>query len=79
MKLPEFDDCLKRGRIIRFPAAKKLAAKELDVAREDLLTAQQSLKQKNFKWATYKRITPCFMRREPFCIIRDTGRKVIIA
>ena len=46
MKLPEFDECLKRGKIVRFPAAKKLASKELDVAREDLKTSQKSLKQK---------------------------------
>jgi len=52
MKLPEFDDCLKKGRIVRFPAAKKLASKELDVARDDLKTSQQSLKQKGYKWAT---------------------------
>lgn len=52
MKLPEFDDCLKRGKIVRFPASKKLASKELDVAREDLKTSQQSLKQKSYKWAT---------------------------
>lgn len=52
MKLPEFDDCLKRGKIVRFPSARKLAVKELDVARDDLATAQQSLKQKGVKWAT---------------------------
>lgn len=52
MKLPEFDDCLKRGKIVRFAAARKLAAKELDVARADLVASQQSLKQKNYKWAT---------------------------
>ncbi len=52
MKLPEFDDCLKRGKIVRFLPAKKLAAKELDVARVDLAASQQSLKQKNYKWAT---------------------------
>ena len=52
MKLPEFDDCLKRGKIVRFPSAKRLAVKELDVARADLAVSQQSLKQKNYKWAT---------------------------
>lgn len=52
MKLPEFEECLKKGKIIRFPAAKKLAVKELDVARSDLSASQQSLKQKNYKWAT---------------------------
>jgi len=52
MKVPELDDCLKKGKIVRFPAAKKLAVKELDVAREDLSTSRRSLKQKNHKWAT---------------------------
>ncbi len=52
MKHPDLDDCLKRGKIIRFPAAKKLSVKELDVAREDLSTSRRSLKQKNHKWAT---------------------------
>ena len=48
----EFEDCLKKGKIVRFSAAKKLAVKELEVAREDLLTSHQSLKRKNYKWAT---------------------------
>ena len=52
MKLPEFEDCLKRRKIVRFPAAKKLADKEFDVARADLAASRQSLKQKNYKWAT---------------------------
>lgn len=47
MKLPEFDDCLKKGKIVRFPPAR-----ELQTAREDLLTSRQSLKHKNYKWAT---------------------------
>jgi len=50
MRLPEFNDCLKRRKIVRFPAAKKLAAKELDVARADFAASRQSLKQKNYKW-----------------------------
>lgn len=52
MKIPEFDDCLKRRKIVRFPAAKKLAAKELEVAEADLAASRQSLKQKSYKWAT---------------------------
>lgn len=52
MKIPEFDDCLRRGKIVRFPQAKKLAEGELDVARADLAASRQSLKQKNYKWAT---------------------------
>ena len=52
MKLPELDDCLKRGKIVRFPAAKQLTPKELAVAAADLAASRQSLKQKNYKWAT---------------------------
>ena len=52
MKLPEFDDCVKRGKIVHFLPAKKLATKELGVTRADLAVSQQSLKQKNYKWAT---------------------------
>lgn len=52
MKLPEFDECVRKGKIVRFPAAKKLVTKELDVAKEDLITAQKSIKQKDYKWAT---------------------------
>ena len=49
---PEFDDCLKKGRIVPFPLAKKLVTKELKAAESDLETAQRSVKQKNYKWAT---------------------------
>ena len=52
MRLPEFDDCLKKGRIIPFPLGKKLVTKELAVAQEDFATAQKSIKQKDYKWAT---------------------------
>ena len=49
---PEFNDCLKRGKIVAFPAAKKIVAKELSIAEQDLETAQKSIKQKDYKWAT---------------------------
>jgi uncharacterized protein (UPF0332 family) len=49
---PEFDDCLKKGKIVSFPLARKLVAKELKAAEGDLETAQRSVKQKNYKWAT---------------------------
>jgi uncharacterized protein (UPF0332 family) len=52
MKLPEFEDCLKRRKIVRFPAARKLADKEVEVARGDLASARKSLKQRDYKWAT---------------------------
>ena len=50
--LPEFEDCLKRGKIVAYPLAKKFVAKELGVAEKDLAAAQKSIEQKDYKWAT---------------------------
>ncbi len=52
MKIPEFNDCLKRGKIVPFPSAKKLVSKELEIAESDLGKAQKSLKEEDYKWAT---------------------------
>ncbi len=52
MKNPEFDNCLQKKKIIPFPAAKKLVFRELKVAGDDLAAARESLKGKNYKWAT---------------------------
>ncbi len=46
------NDCLKQGKIVRFPEARNLSAKELEVAGEDLKACLESLAQKNYKWAT---------------------------
>lgn len=48
----DFKDCLKRGKIKEFSKAKSLISKELANARSDLETAQSSIVQKNYKWAT---------------------------
>jgi len=52
MKTKEFEKCLERGKIKDFPNAKQLVSKELDSAKEDLGTAQESFKEKNYKWST---------------------------
>ena len=49
---PELDDCLKQGKIVRFPEARRLTVKELEVAGEDLKACRESVEQKNYKWAT---------------------------
>lgn len=48
----ELDDCLKQGKIIRFPEARKLVVSELEVARRDLRACRESLERKDHKWAT---------------------------
>lgn len=48
----ELNDCLKQGKIIRFPEAKKLSTKELEVAEEDLKACRESMERGNYKWAT---------------------------
>ena len=48
----EFDDCVSKGRIKKFPAARSLAAKEMKAAEDDLAVASESLKKGQAKWAT---------------------------
>jgi len=48
----DFKDCLKRGKIKKFSRAKALIPKELESAKDDFKTAKDSLKRKNYKWAT---------------------------
>ena len=48
--IKNFADCLKTGKIKKFSRGKDLAAKELRLAKEDLKTAQISLKDENYRW-----------------------------
>lgn len=48
----EFQNCLKNNKIRPFSRGRVLFSKEIKLARHDLKTARQSLKDKNFKWAT---------------------------
>lgn len=48
----DFNECLKRGKIKEFPKAQALFSKEIDTAKTDLETALDSIKRKNYKWAT---------------------------
>lgn len=48
----DFEDCLKRNKLLKFAAAKKLVRQELKTAGEDLKTASGSLKRGSDKWAT---------------------------
>jgi uncharacterized protein (UPF0332 family) len=48
----DFEDCLKRSKIVKFTVARKLVQRELGTALEDLKTAQESLKRGNGKWTT---------------------------
>jgi uncharacterized protein (UPF0332 family) len=49
---PEFEDCLKKGKIKRFSRGRSLVEKELKVAATDLDRARASLERKDSKWAT---------------------------
>lgn len=47
-----FEDCLKKGKIREFSRGKVLVKKELEGAMFDLQAAEDSLRGKNYKWAT---------------------------
>lgn len=52
IKNKDFEDCLKRQKLVKFTTAKKLTQKELKTAKEDLKTARESLRRGQDKWAT---------------------------
>ena len=49
---PEYDECLRRGKIRPFSRGKALAAKELDSAASDLRRAEKTFAEDDLKWAT---------------------------
>jgi len=49
---PEYDECLKRGKIRPFSRGRALVAKELDSAASDLRRAEKTFAEDDLKWAT---------------------------
>lgn len=49
---PAFEECLKKGKIVNFPRARKLVSKELLSARQDLEEASDRLNHGKWKYAT---------------------------
>ncbi len=49
---PEFEKCLKRGKIRVFSRGKALVDKEIRTARSDLEEAQESFRRVKYKWST---------------------------
>lgn len=52
MNNSNFEDCLKKGKIREFSRGKILVKKELESATLDLQAAEDSFKDKNYKWTT---------------------------
>jgi uncharacterized protein (UPF0332 family) len=48
----EFRDCLRRGKIFRFPQGNRLVDKELNSAQSDLEDAKIGFGHKRYKWST---------------------------
>lgn len=48
----QFKQCLDKGKIKKFNAAKNLVSKEFKSAQVDLKAALESFKRDNYKWAT---------------------------
>jgi hypothetical protein len=49
---PQFQECLKKRKIIEFPKGKKLVQKELKSAGKDIKDAKYGLSAGRFKWPT---------------------------
>ena len=49
---PEFQECLRKGKIKEFSRGKSLAEKEIKTAEKDLIDAKDSFEREKYKWAT---------------------------
>ena len=49
---PEYEECLRKGKIRPFSRGKTLAAKELEAAASDLQRAERTHLEGDLKWAT---------------------------
>jgi uncharacterized protein (UPF0332 family) len=52
LRIREFDECLKRNKIVKFPKAPRFVKKELLSAAEDLEEAKLGISNGKFKWPT---------------------------
>jgi len=52
MASKEFENCLKRNKIVKLSKASTLVSKELGLSSDDLKYARESFSDKNYKWAT---------------------------
>ena len=49
---PEFEECLRKGKIKEFSRGKSLVEKELNTAESDLKNARTTFENNGYKWAT---------------------------
>ena len=71
----EFQDCLKRKKIQEFSRGLALVEKELNTAKNDLNSAKESLKNKNFKWATIQSYYAMFHSARALLYIKNFREK----
>jgi hypothetical protein len=73
-----FEDCLRRGKIVRIPIDHELVMKEGREAEQDLAAAEHSLAEGNAKWAI-RATMHSFMPSGPWCSPKDTAKRAIPA
>jgi len=71
----DFKQCLENNKIIPFPSGKKLAKKELLVARSDLLDAKAGFDNRRYKWSTIQAYYAMFHAARGLIYSRDYREK----
>ncbi len=67
----EFQKCLEKNKITLFPKGKRLAGKEISVARSDLFDAKAGYENERYKWATIQAY--CAMFHAARALIYSSG------
>jgi len=72
---PEFEKCLKRNKIRKFPRGKILAKKDLKTSQEDLKVAEESFISKKYKWSTIQAYYSLFHSARALLFARNYREK----
>lgn len=72
---PEFEACLKRGKIKEFSQGKSLAQKELKTAGSDLNEAKETFQKEGYKWATIQAYYSMFHSARALLYNKNYGEK----
>lgn len=71
----KYDECIKQKRIKLFSDGSKLVEKELRIAKQDVETAKQGLKEERWKWSTIQAYYAMFHAARALLFAKDLGER----
>ena len=73
----QFEKCVDKGKIIRIEIDTELVEKELQESRYDVISAQRSIDDGNYKWAIVQTYYSMFHALKVYYLMKVTGRRAM--